>query len=323
MDFLRGFYYNRKKKQRAFEFWRCMVYLVIKVFPLCAIFFSTLAALYPEFLRPLGGLIVPLLGFIMFCMGATLSLQDFVRAIKKPRAVLIGLMLQFTLMPFLAYVIAHVLGLSKEHTIGLIMVGTVAGGTASNVITYLAKGDVALSITMTATSTVAGIFLTPLVSALYLGKTVDVPAFAMFTSIFYMVALPVGLGLFIHHLCQRYQRLLNTICPLFSVFGILFVIAIIVSLNAETLHHSGLRVLFAVMLHNLSGMTAGLALATLLKCDRTTAVTIAIEVGMQNSGLAAALSKQFFGPLTALPGAIFSIWHNLSGALFASFNNKR
>lgn len=262
--------------------------------------------------------IVPLLGLIMLCMGATLSLDDFKQALRRPQVVGIGIVLQFVLMPLLAFGIGMLLALPKDQFIGLVMVGTVAGGTASNVITYLAKGDVALSITMTACSTLAGIFLTPLMASFYLGATVDVPVGAMFQSIFTMVALPVSLGLMLHPLLKRFPVVLNTFCPLASVGGILFVIAIIVSLNVEHLRQSGGLIFVAVALHNLLGMASGFGFAWLLRCNRKTCITIAIEVGMQNSGLASALATTCFSAAAALPGAVFSIWHNLSGALFAA-----
>ena len=296
--------------------------LAVKIFPAGAVLFSLYACIHPVWLNRLGFLIVPLLGAIMLGMGATLSLADFAKAIKKPKAVFIGLILQFLLMPLLACAVGKLLHLPYEQYLGLVMVGCVAGGTASNVIAYLAGGDVALSITMTACSTAAGVFLTPLISTLCLGKTVELPAIEMFKSILVVVALPVSLGLLINHLCRRKNELLNTICPIFSVAAIIFVIGIIVSLNVETLHQCGALVLAAVFLHNGSGMACGYLFSRLLKCDRKTSVTIAIEVGMQNSGLAAALSKQFFGVASALPGAIFSIWHNISGALLSGFSKK-
>ena len=296
--------------------------LAVKIFPAGAVLFSLYACIHPAWLCRLGFLIVPLLGAIMLGMGATLSITDFASAIKKPKAVATGLVLQFLLMPLLACATGKLLNLPEEQYIGLVMVGCVAGGTASNVITYLAGGDVALSITMTACSTAAGIFLTPLVSTLYLGKTVELPALEMFKSILLVVALPVSSGLLINHLCRRKKEILHTICPIFSVTAIICVIGIIVSLNVETLQKSGALVLAAVILHNASGMVSGYFLARLLKCNQKTAVTIAIEVGMQNSGLAVALSKQFFGIASALPGAIFSIWHNISGALLSGFSKK-
>ena len=295
-----------------------MVNLIVKVFPIAAVLISILACRWPQLLTPGKVLVEPLLGVIMLGMGTTLSVKDFRSAAKRPLAVLIGMVLQFALMPLLAFVIGHALRLPKDQLVGLVMVGTVAGGTASNVITYLAGGDVALSITMTACSTVAGIFLTPLLSSLYLGQTVQVPAWAMFRSILYVVALPVGLGLVINRLCRGHSGVLDKICPIVSVVVIVLVIGIVVSLNAGKLSECGALVIAAVILHNLSGMAAGYGCARLLRCDGRTSVTIAIEVGMQNSGLAAALALKFFGGASALPGALFSIWHNLSGAVFAT-----
>ena len=213
-----------------------MVNLIVKIFPLAAVLISVVAVLFPELLNWGGSLIVPLLGLIMLGMGSTLSVQDFAVAVKKPRAVCVGMALQFILMPLLAFLVGKVLNLPREQFIGLVMVGAVAGGTASNVITYLAGGDVALSITMTACSTVAGIVLTPLISGLYLSHTVEVPAWAMFKSILLVVALPVSLGVLINRLCRRkYLGAINAAAPVVSALGIVLVIGIIVALNREAL----------------------------------------------------------------------------------------
>jgi BASS family bile acid:Na+ symporter len=295
-----------------------MVNLTVKLFPAVAVLVSVLACAFPQLLAPLGWMVVPLLGVIMLGMGTTLAPEDFLNAVRRPRAVLIGVALQFVLMPLLAFVLGHLMSLPREQLVGLVMVGTVAGGTASNVIAYLAGGDVALSITMTACSTVAGIVLTPLLSALYLGQTVRVPAWAMFRSILLVVALPVSLGLAVNRLLRNRTAWLEKICPVVSAVGIVLTIGIVVARNSDTLRSCGWLVLAAVVLHNLFGLGAGYGCALLLRCDRRTAVTIAIEVGMQNSGLAAALSQNFFGVASALPGALFSIWHNLSGAVFAA-----
>ena len=295
-----------------------MTNLTVRLFPLCALLISVFACIWPRPLASLGFLIVPMLGVIMLGMGTTLSPADFVAAAKRPKAVLTGMLLQFLLMPLLAWLTAHLLHLPKEQFIGVIMVGTVAGGTASNVIAYLAGGDVALSITMTACSTVGGIVLTPLITSIYLEETVRVPAWAMFQSILLVVALPVSLGLLINRFCRKHSKLLAQICPVVSSAGIVLTIGIVVALNAGNLRSCGPLVFLAVVIHNASGLAAGYFLSRLFRFDRKIAVTIAIEVGMQNSGLASALAKQFFGVASALPGAIFSIWHNLSGALFAA-----
>ena len=299
-----------------------MTSLTVRYFPLCALLISVVGCIWPKPLASLGFLIVPLLGVIMLGMGTTLSPADFLAAAKRPGAVLTGIVLQFLLMPLLAWLTAHLLHLPKEQFIGVIMVGTVAGGTASNVIAYLAGGDVALSITMTACSTLAGIVLTSLITSFYLGETVQVPAWDMFQSILLVVALPVSLGLLINRIFQKHSKLLKKACPIVSSVGIVLTIGIVVALNAGNLRSCGALVFLAVVLHNLSGLVAGYFLARLLRFDQKIAVTIAIEVGMQNSGLASALAKQFFGIASALPGAIFSIWHNISGALFASASRR-
>lgn len=300
-----------------------MTNMMIKIFPLCAVLISVFACIRPQELSSLGFMIIPLLGIIMGGMGAALSWRDFVNAAKNPRAVIIGMLLQFILMPLIAFAVGHLLNLPREQFIGVVMVGTVAGGTASNVIAYLAGGNVALSITMTACSTIMGIVMTPLLSMLYLGQTVHVPALDMFKSILLVVAFPVGCGLLINRLCHKHENILQKICPVISVVGIVFVIGIIVSLNVDNLKQCGLQVFMAVLLHNGSGLLAGYYLARLLKCDRRTAITIAIEVGMQNSGLAAALAVKFFSPAAALPGAIFSVWHNISGAICATLCRRQ
>ena len=292
--------------------------LTVRYFPLFALLISAFGCICPRPLASLGNWIVPLLGIIMLGMGTTLSPEDFVAAARRPKAVLTGLLLQFLLLPLLAWLTANLLHLPRGQLIGVVMVGTVAGGTASNVIAYLAGGDVALSITMTACSTIAGIVLTPLITSLYLGETVQVPAWDMFKSILQVVALPVGLGLLVNRVCRKHSKLLEKACPVVSTAGIVLVIGIVVALNAGNLRSAGPLVFLAVAIHNASGLAAGYLLSRLLRLDRKTAVTIAIEVGMQNSGLATALSKQFFGIASALPGAIFSIWHNLSGAMFAA-----
>ena len=293
--------------------------LIVKIFPVGAVLIAVFGAMCPQVLARFDWAIVPLLGVIMLGMGATLSLEDFRRAVCKPRAVVIGITLQFLLMPLLAFLIGWALKLPREQFIGLVMVGAVAGGTASNVITYLAGGDVALSITMTACSTVAGIVLTPLAAQLYLAHTVAVPAWEMFKSILLMVMLPISIGLIINKLLRKHLQVIEKVAPVISAVGIVLVIGVVVSLNKQNLYRCGALVLLAVVLHNTLGMICGYFLARLLKCDYKSSITIAIEVGMQNSGLAAALAKTFFGAAATLPGAIFSVWHNISGALLAAW----
>jgi BASS family bile acid:Na+ symporter len=222
-------------------------------------------------------------------------------------------------MPAFALAISAAFGLPKELSTGMILVGCVSGGTASNVICCLAGARVALSISMTAVSTVLGLFLTPLLTLVYAGHFVSVPLGGMLYNIALMVILPVSIGVALNRPLASRREQLQRYCPLVSMLAIVMVIAIVVSMNRTVIAEAGLTVFMAVAAHNLSGMAAGYLLARLCGCDVITARTVSIEVGMQNSGLAAALAKSCFSPAAALPGAIFSIWHNLSGSLAAAY----
>ena len=261
----------------------------------------------------------PILGLIMFGMGLTLSARDFRIVFSRPKDVLVGCLAQFTVMPFLAWMLTKVFALPEELALGVILVGCCPGGTSSNVITYLAKGDLALSVGMTATSTVLAPVLTPLLVWLLAGTMVDVDTIGMLKSILYVVIAPIVGGL----LCQRYipklTEKLVTYLPAFSTLMIMMVVGIVVSHNADKLLAGGILIVLVVMLHNLSGYAVGYFIGHLLHLKREKSVAVSIEVGMQNSGLASSLAVLHFAayPLATIPGAVFSVWHNISGALMA------
>ena len=266
----------------------------------------------------------PLLGVIMFGMGLTLSPKDFKIVLSRPKDILVGCLTQFTVMPLLAWLLASAFSLPKELALGVILVGCCPGGTASNVITYLAKGDLALSVGMTACSTLLAPILTPLLVWLMAGTMVDVDTFGMLLSIVYVVIAPIVVGL----LCQRFlpqvTKAVTPYLPAFSSLAIALVVGIIVSHNAERLLVGGLIVILVVMLHNLLGLLLGFVTGRLLRLPKPKCVALSIEVGMQNSGLASSLAVTHFAafPLAAIPGAIFSVWHNISGALAAKLFQK-
>lgn len=289
------------------------------LFPVWALLLSAVAYAFPAPFAAGSGLIVPLLVVIMFGMGATLTPTDFGRALRRPLPVALGVALQFLLMPALAWTIARVLDLPPDLTVGLILVGSVSGGTASNVICYLARGDIALSITMTAVSTILAVGATPLLTWLYAGRLVPVPAGDMFVSITSIVLAPVAAGVALNTLAGRHLAPARAWLPLLSVAAIVLVIGIIVGLNRDSIAALGPAAVAAVILHNLGGLAAGYASARVLVRDPVVARTVAIEVGMQNSGLAVALATQYFSAAAALPGALFSVWHNISGSLLAAF----
>ena len=294
-----------------------------RLFPLWAILFSVFAWLQPALFSQYKSWIVPLLSVVMFGMGMTLHLSDFKRALNMPGLILTGLALQYSVMPLAAITIATLLGLSPVLTAGMVLVGASPGGTASNVICYLARGNVALSITLTALSTMLAIVLTPLIALLLIDASIDVPAGKMLLSILTMVIIPVSLGITVNHYLGKMLKPVRHVFPLVSVFAIVFIIAIIVGLNADRLPQLGPALLLAVVLHNAAGLIIGYFSARALNTPVAEARTLAIEVGMQNSGLAVALAIKYFTASAALPGAIFSIWHNLSGSALASIWSKR
>ena len=261
----------------------------------------------------------PMLGVIMFGMGLTLSPTDFRIVLSRPKDILIGCLAQFTVMPLLALGLTWAFSLPKELALGVILVGCCPGGTASNVITYLAKGDLALSVGMTATSTLLAPLLTPLLVWLMAGTMVEVDTVGMLLSIVYVVIAPIVVGL----LCQRFlPKLTQSVVPYlpaFSSIAIALTVGIVVSHNADRLLVGGFVVVIVVMLHNLFGLGIGYLIGRLLGLAEPKKRAISIEVGMQNSGLASALATLHFAafPLATIPGAIFSVWHNISGALVA------
>ena len=263
--------------------------------------------------------ISPMLGVIMFGMGLTLSPHDFKVVLSRPKDILIGVLAQFTVMPLLAYGLALAFSLPKELALGVMLVGCCPGGTASNVITYLAKGDLALSVGMTATSTLLAPLLTPLLVWLLAGTMVDVDTPGMLLSIVYVVIAPIICGL----LCQRFlpqaTKRVTPYLPAFSSLAIALTVGIVVSHNADRLLVGGMLIVLVVMLHNLLGLSLGYLVGRVLKLQKSKRVALSIEVGMQNSGLASSLAVMHFAayPLATIPGAIFSVWHNISGALVA------
>ena len=293
------------------------------LFPLWAVLASIAAFHLPAPFAASRGAIVPLLGVIMLGMGLTLNWKSFRRVFTCPGFVAGGVFLQFCLMPLLAWGIAGLFHLDQALMAGLVLVGACPGGTASNVICFLAGGDVALSITLTTCSTILAVFLTPFLTWLYVGQAVPVPVLKMLLSIVKIVLLPVGLGLVLNTFFRDYFKAIRWLFPLISVSAIVFIIAIVVALNRHNIAAAGLSVALAVMLHNIGGLGAGYAAARLMGWEEQVCRTIAIEVGMQNSGLGVALAMKYFSAAAALPGALFSIWHNISGSLLAAFWSRR
>ncbi len=273
--------------------------------------------------------ITTLLMIVMFGMGLTLSPEDFAIVFKRPKDVILGCIAQFAVMPFLAFALGKAFALEDALLVGVILVGTCPGGTASNVMTYLAKGDVALSVGMTSVSTLLAPVLTPALTYLLLRETISVDTMAMFISIVKVVILPIAAGFvinkFFHETTQKAVKAL----PLVSVVAIVMIVASVVAANSAKIMSTGLIVFTVVILHNVLGYALGYMIAGFVKAPLSKKKAIAIEVGMQNSGLAASLAATSFPnlALATVPGAIFSVWHNISGAIlaniFASMEDKK
>ncbi|MFC4276328.1 ketopantoate/pantoate/pantothenate transporter PanS [Achromobacter aloeverae] len=292
---------------------------ITRLFPVWAVLASLLAYFSPSSVVGIAPYVTTLLTIIMLAMGVTLSLGDFKRVFTRPAPVVAGIVLHYLVMPLAAWLIAKLLRMPPDLTTGMVLVGSVASGTASNVMIYLARGDVALSVTISALSTVVGIFATPLLTRLYVDASIAVDVNGMLMSIVQIVALPIVVGLVIHHLFTGFVRRIEPILPLISMVSILLIIAAVVGGTQKSIASVGLVVALGVILHNGLGLLGGYWGGRLLGFDEAICRTLAMEVGMQNSGLAATLGKLYFTPLAALPGALFSVWHNLSGSLLAGY----
>ncbi len=282
------------------------------------VLFGFLGASVPEFFSHLKWATPYLLGFVMFGMGLSLKFQDFYNIFSKPFKVLLGITLQFVLMPILAYVLVKIISLPIEFAIGVILVGCSPGGTASNVLCYLAKGDVALSVSVTVCTTLLSPVITPALFYLLAHNTISFDYLAIMLDIFKMVIAPVFLGVCINAFCAVFAKRLGYFMPSVSSVTIMIIVGIVVSLSSDKLQASSVVLFFIVCVHNLMGIILAYVICRLFKADSITARTLAIETGTQNSGLAAVLAITHFGAGFAVAASIFSIMQNVIGSFFAN-----
>jgi len=253
----------------------------------------------------------------MFGMGVTLTINDFKRVLLKPKDVGVGVVTQYAVMPFLGFALAELFGLDPLLAAGVVLVGSCPGGTSSNVMTYLARGDVAFSVTMTSVSTLVSPVMLPFMMYVYAGQWIDVPVMDLFKSTVQIILLPVALGLMFRALIKDKIKYVLPILPSVSALAIILIVAVIVAANSSSIATVGLLVAAVAILHNILGFTIGYSVARFFGMDVLRARAVSIEIGMQNSGLAVALANTYFGALAALPGAIFSVWMNISGSALA------
>jgi bile acid:Na+ symporter, BASS family len=271
----------------------------------------------------LTGLIVPLIQIIMFGMGTTLSVGDFARVLVMPKGVLVGIVLQFLVMPVTGYTLASLFGFTGEVAAGVVLVGAAPGGVASNVMTYLAGGNVALSVTMTACSTLLSPLFTPLAMQQLAGRFVPIDTWAMMISILQMIILPIAAGLIVNRLL-RHQRWMARVLPIVSMLAICTIITIITASSRNQLLAVAASLFAVVVLHNAIGFTLGYWGGRLLGLPESDARTTSIEVGLQNAGMASGLAISVLHSSDAgLAAAIFGPWMNAAGSVLASFWRQR
>ena len=292
-----------------------------KTFALWVVLFAAIALIFPEAFVWLKVYITWMLGIIMFGMGMTMTVDDFKGVLQSPKAVGIGVAAQFIVMPGLAYALCQLFQLPPEIAIGVILVGCCPGGTASNVITYMAKGNTALSVACTSVSTILAPVLTPAIFYLLASQWIEINALSMLGSILQVVLFPIILGLIVRSIFKQKVDAYIQVMPLISVFAIVAIVAAIIAGSKVQILQSGLLILGVVALHNGLGYLLGFWASRFFKLPYADSKAIAIEVGMQNSGLGVALAAVHFAasPITAVPSAIFSLWHNISGPALASY----
>ena len=318
----------------------CFPVIVKKLLFTIALLVSSLLAWYfPEYFESVGGyelkrLILPLLQLIMFGMGTTLALSDLAKAVKMPWGIALGALLQFGVMPLLGFLIAKALRLDPDIAAGVILVGSVAGGLASNVMTYIARGNVALSVVMTCVSTLLSPILTPLLMKFYAGRFVPINTLDMSLEIVKMTIVPVAFGLLFRRIFARFfqekRQLMDNILSFISMFGICFILAVIIAPSKARIKEAGAVILLAAALHNGLGIALGYfgarGLSLLLpgKFSEADCRTIALEVGMQNSGMATELAMNVLkNSAAALAPTIFSVWMDVSTSLLANYWRKK
>jgi len=302
-----------------------IIRFITNTFAIWALIFAAIAYIYPTNFKYIVPYIPWLLGVIMFSMGINLSANDFKEVFRRPVPVIVGVSAQFTIMPLLAYILAVIFNLPSEIAIGVILVGACPGGTSSNVIAFLARGNIALSVCCTSVSTLLAPILTPAIFYVLASQWLVINASSMYSSVLKMVIVPIIIGVIVRSLLSRNIHKVLDITPVISIVSIIAIITAVIAANKLKIAESGLLIITIVILHNSFGYFLGYIIGKLCKLNFTDIKTIAIEVGMQNSGLGVALAGLHFAasPITAVPGAIFSVWHNISGAILASWWSRK
>lgn len=298
-------------------------------FPVAILGVVTLALFFPKPFQEVGGfslagLINPLIQVIMFGMGATLSWKDFAAVAKSPKSVILGILLQFTIMPLVGFGLAKFSGLAPEVAAGIILVGCSPSGTASNVMAFLARANVALSVTLTSIITLMAPFITPILMKVLAGQFLEIDLLKMMWDIVKIILLPVGAGLLVNQLLRRNAAILDKILPLVSMIGIALIILVITAAGRDSLLQIGPILIGLVLLHNVLGYLIAYGCSKVLGFQEQDARTLAIEVGMQNAGLASGLAHSL-GKITTLglAPAVFGPLQNITGSVLSAFWGRK
>ncbi|WP_110955130.1 bile acid:sodium symporter family protein [Anaerosinus massiliensis] len=297
--------------------------IITRYFPLWVVFFAALAFFQPTPFKPLGTYVPYLLGLIMLGMGLTMSIHDFKLVLIRPKDVICGILLRYITMPLIAFLVAKLLDLPPALAAGLILVGACPSGTASNVMTFIAKGDTALSVTVSSFNTILAPIITPFIFLSLAGTMIPIQSDALLIDILKIVLFPVFLGIILRMLASTIVDRFSPMIPAFSVIAIILIITAVVALNANKLITVAGIAFLAVILHNSIGLFLGYGASRMIGMNESKARAISFEIGMENSGLAVALAMAHLDPMAAIPGAIFSVWHNFSGSLLAGFWSNR
>ncbi|WP_419880939.1 bile acid:sodium symporter family protein [Peribacillus sp. B-H-3] len=288
-----------------------------KTFTLWVLLAAILAYLFPGHFKGIGTYVVPLLGLVMFGMGLSLSAEDFKEVFKRPKEVALGVAGHFLIMPLLAFALSAGLNLPSEVAVGVILVGCCPSGTSSNVMVFLARGNVALAVSIASVSTLLAPIITPLLILLFASKWVDISIGSLFLSIVQVVIIPLALGFIIKKFFAKGAKGGQKAMPLVSVISIVLIVSAVVAGSQEQIAKTGWLIFAVVVLHNTLGFVLGFFFSRLCGMDLAKQKAVAMEVGMQNSGLGVAIASANFSPLAAVPSAIFSVWHNISGSVLA------
>ncbi len=294
---------------------------VNKTFALWVVVFGVIGFIFPDVFKPIGAYVPMLLGVVMFGMGLTLSPSDFKAVFTRPRDVFVGVLAQFTIMPFAAFALCWIFGLPPDIAVGLMLLGCCPGGTASNVVTFLARGDVVLSVTITSCTTLLAPIVTPSLMYLLANQWLSINPMAMFISIVQVILIPIGIGVIVHKLGGRHIERATGLLPIISVAAIVTIVAVCVAGSRAQLLSAGLLAFAVVIIHNAIGMASGFFIGRALGMDFRKCACLCFEVGMQNSGLGVSLSMMHFAanPMTAVPSAVGALWHNITGPILATY----